>query len=266
MFDPTFNISKYPTCGPKNRFSAVLFIEKEGFNPLFKEVKLAERYDLAIMSCKGQSVVAARRLVDELCGIDSGVPLLVLHDLDKEGFLISQTLTSVSLAAEEADRVRYQFENEINVIDLGLRLNDVKKWKLESESVRFKGGFDLDSIATPDEQAFLRSNRRVELNAFASADFIVWIEAKLKQHGITKLIPDAETLEDAYRRAYQIAELNRQIELLTEDADEKAKLAGIPKTLAKLVRAALKANPAKPWDQAVADIANGQIWVAADDE
>lgn len=60
----------YPTCGPSNRFSAVLFIEKEGFNILFKEVKLAERYDLAIMSTKGQSVVAARRLVDELCGGD----------------------------------------------------------------------------------------------------------------------------------------------------------------------------------------------------
>ena len=26
----------YPTRGPENRFSAILFIEKEGFNPLFE--------------------------------------------------------------------------------------------------------------------------------------------------------------------------------------------------------------------------------------
>ena len=33
----------------------MLFIEKEGFLPLFEAVHLAERYDLAIMSTKGMS-------------------------------------------------------------------------------------------------------------------------------------------------------------------------------------------------------------------
>ena len=55
----------YPTCGPEHRFGAVLFIEKEGFMPLFKKVRLAERYDLAIMSTKGLSVTASRHLVDQ---------------------------------------------------------------------------------------------------------------------------------------------------------------------------------------------------------
>ena len=50
----------YPTLGPKHRFGAILFIEKEGFMPLFEAVQLAERYDLAIMSTKGMSVTAAR--------------------------------------------------------------------------------------------------------------------------------------------------------------------------------------------------------------
>ncbi len=58
---------RYPTLGPGNRFGAILFIEKEGFMPLFKEVRLAERYDLAIMSTKGMSVTAARFLVETLC-------------------------------------------------------------------------------------------------------------------------------------------------------------------------------------------------------
>jgi hypothetical protein len=51
---------RYPTLGPLHRFGALLFIEKEGFMPLFAKAKLAERYDLAIMSTKGQSVIACR--------------------------------------------------------------------------------------------------------------------------------------------------------------------------------------------------------------
>jgi hypothetical protein len=38
----------------------VLFIEKEGFMPLFERVHLAERYEIADMSTKGMSVTAAR--------------------------------------------------------------------------------------------------------------------------------------------------------------------------------------------------------------
>ncbi len=81
----------YPTLGPEHRYGAIFFIEKEGFMPLFKEVKLAERYDLAIMSTKGMSVTASRLLVDRLCA-ESGIPLLVLHDFDKSGFSIVGTL------------------------------------------------------------------------------------------------------------------------------------------------------------------------------
>ena len=65
----------FPTFGPRHRYGAVLFIEKEGFMPLFEAVKLAERYDLAIMSTKGMSVTASRKLVEELCG-RHGIPLL----------------------------------------------------------------------------------------------------------------------------------------------------------------------------------------------
>jgi hypothetical protein len=39
--------------GPRGGFAGVLFCEKEGFNPLFRAVKLADRYDLMIISTKG---------------------------------------------------------------------------------------------------------------------------------------------------------------------------------------------------------------------
>jgi hypothetical protein len=252
--------SEFPTHGPKNRYGAILFIEKEGFHPLFEAVNLAERYDLAIMSTKGQSVVAARRLVDELCYGD--VPVLVLHDMDKEGFLISQRLTSVSADAMEADRIRYEFVNDINVIDMGLRLTDVEEWGLESEQVKFKGGFAGDTITTGGEREFLMSNRRVELNAFASDDFIKWIEGKLAEHGIQKVVPDTKTLEMAYRRAAMIRHVEDGMDELIDDAKEVAEEIRMPGDgmLADRVRRHLKDHPTMPWDKAIMAIYGmGQI-------
>lgn len=254
----SFDMS-FPTRGPTNRISAILFIEKEGFNELFKAVKLAERYDLAIMSSKGQSVIAARRLVDELCAVGVGVPLLVLHDLDKSGLEIRQNLTAVSEAARNSERVRYEFQNDLTVIDLGIRLPDVQEWGLAAEPVRFKGDFGPDSIATPEEQEFLRSNRRVELNAFTSGDFIKWIEAKLKANGIRKVVPDDDTLAVAYRRAYQIASINRHVDDFLEEVERAAGEVAIPPNLAAKIRQTLAKNPSRPWDSVLSEIAEKEM-------
>src|SRR5262249_8548297 len=106
--------TQWPSFAASQRFRAVLYVEKEGFAPLLEEARIAERFDVAVMSCKGQSVTAARMLVDHLCAVGSDVPLLVVHDLDKSGFEISQRLTTVSWEAEEQDRVAYRFQNEID--------------------------------------------------------------------------------------------------------------------------------------------------------
>ncbi len=108
----------FPTCGPRHRYGAVLFIEKEGFMPLFEEVKLAERYDIAIMSTKGMSVTASRRLVEELCARHK-IPLLLLHDFDKSGFSIAGTL--------QRDTRRYAFSSSFEIHDLGLRLGGCRR-------------------------------------------------------------------------------------------------------------------------------------------
>jgi hypothetical protein len=248
----------YPTKGPTHRYSAILFIEKEGFHPLFEEVKLAERYDIGIMSTKGQSVTAARKLVDSLCHVGADVPVLILHDFDAYGLMISKTLVSVSEAAIEMDRVRYEFRNRVNFIDLGLRLEDIEKWSLESESVSCKTLPD-DLPATDEEQEFLLSGQRVELNAFTSEDFITWIESKLKEHGIKKVLPDHKTLQFAYRRAYMIADINHRMESVAEEAREAADDAKIPKQLRKLIEAELAKHPEKPWDLALAEIAEERL-------
>src|SRR6516165_7755189 len=116
--------AKVDTCGPSGSFGAVLFIEKEGFDQHFKAAQIAEKFDLAIMSTKGVSVTAARALVDEMCA-HHDIPLLLLHDFDKAGFSIAGTL--------QRDTRRYEFQNDITAVDLGLGLEDVEAMRLESE-------------------------------------------------------------------------------------------------------------------------------------
>jgi hypothetical protein len=124
LVEATLAEAKVDTCGPRGSFGAVLFVEKEGFDPLLKAAHIAERFDLALMSTKGMSVTAARELADEMCH-DHDIPLLLLHDFDKSGFSIAGTL--------QRDTRRYTFTNEIEVIDLGLGLADVDAMGLESE-------------------------------------------------------------------------------------------------------------------------------------
>jgi hypothetical protein len=257
----------YPTMGPKNRYGAILFVEKEGFMPLFEKVRLAERYDLAIMSTKGMSVTAARQLIDTLCGGEEAIPLLVLRDFDKAGFSIAGTL--------QRDTERYRFTNKVKVFDLGIRLIDVQEYNLVSEgcdlgksdptpNLTLNGATQeeinfLYSDKKPDvykngEQKYLYYGQRVELNAFSSNDLIEWIEAKLKEHGIEKVVPDNQTLTEAYRRAALACVLNRHVESVIDKAKaDVAKL--IPTQLAQKVGKFLEQNPAMPWDCAINEIA-----------
>jgi len=253
--------NKYPTHGPDNRFGAVLFIEKEGFLPLFKKVKLAERFDIAIMSTKGMTVTAARSLAEELCGAH-GVPLLVLRDFDKAGFAIA--------ASFQKDTRRFQYEQDFEVIDLGLRLGDVEEHGLTSEPVSYTAdpcGNLRENGVTEEEIGFLCEGGqghnyygcRVELNAFASDELIAWIESKLKQHGVKKIVPDQDTLRAAYARAIKIATINQAIEDAMEEADEAAETHAMPKTLDRKIRKRLKEDPSQPWDKVVAEEAQKAV-------
>lgn len=264
--DGVFIKVQWPSLAEGQRYQAVLYIEKEGFDPQLREANIADRFDLAIISCKGQSVTAARLYVDHVCRVGGGVPLFVAHDFDKAGFEISQRLTTVSDYALENDLVKYDFKNEIDVTDLGLRLADVRKYDLKSEGCTFKGHFPADSIATPEEQAFLRSHRRVELNAFTAPQFIEWLETGLTQNGLgERLLPDDDVIERAYRRALAVSRVNKAIEDAREEATEKAEAAKVPKSLRQRLKKALKDSP-EAWDKVLYDMARESLLSGGDED
>lgn len=243
------------TSGPALRYRYVLFIEKEGFDELLSKARIAERYDIAILSTKGMSVTAARTLVERLS--ECGVTILVLHDFDESGFTISHTMGN--------DTHRYQFKTQPNTVDLGLRLDDVQEMDLQSERVEYDRKDDprpflMKRGATTKEADFLVREkrhdgkwlgRRVELNAMTSDQFIRWLEAELEAHGVVKFIPDQEALQAAWKRAWRIHRLN---EALAKADQELGEPPPSPPDLKDRVQQYLKEHPALPWDVAVANL------------
>jgi DNA topoisomerase VI subunit B len=250
-----------------HRYGAILFIEKEGWMPAFEKVKLAQRYDIAIMSTKGMSVTAARTLIDELWGRYQ-IPTLVIRDFDKSGFSIVGTL------GRDTDRHKFKYPDRV-LIDLGLRLADIELWNLKSEYVPYKkpkGGGKAknpaDNLrlngATEEEIAFLVSGgspetgyhgQRVELNAFTTDDLIKWIEGKLEANGIKKVVPDQETLENAWRRDVADNYARARIDKAREEGREYADSKVAPANLLRKVRKQLERHRSIPWGAAVAEIA-----------
>jgi hypothetical protein len=235
---------KIATKGPKFRYGALLYIEKEGFIPLLEAAKIPQRYDLALASSKGLSSTSARRLIETL---SSQVKVLVVHDFDKAGFSILGTL--------QRNTRRYTFDRMPEIIDLGLRLKDIRKWKLQSEAVEYYRGSNptcnlQENGATKEEIDFLRT-RRVELNAFTSTQFIAWLEGKLREHNVKKVIPDQATLERAYRRNMTFDLYQQLFNEHRKEIEARVKKMRAPRNLSRQLSAYLKSRPELPWDLAL---------------
>jgi Topoisomerase 6 subunit A/Spo11, Toprim domain len=246
VIDAEFDEAGVSTRGPAGNISAVLFIEKEGFGPLFKAVNLADRHDLMIISTKGVSVTAARRLLDEVCG-GNDIPLLVLHDFDIAGFMIFGTL--------RRDTRRYAFANGVEPIDLGLRLGDIEGLEQEPAAATKTNVGSLrrqlsENGATPQEVEFLLNNR-VELNAMASDQLIELIERKLGEHGIRKVVPDKDLLGDAYQAFHRSKQLRDIFNDAESEFEETETEIDVPKNLETRVRKILKKHNDLRWDDAV---------------
>lgn len=237
------------TVGPLYRYGAVLFIEKEGFDPLLKAVKISERYDIAITSTKGMGNAAECDLLAEIKRY--GIKAYVVHDFDKAGFSILATLRKGIRGSSGTG----------DIVDLGFRLEDIKG--LQREQVVFKKSDPTRNLnkngATEEEIKILydggRYGQRVELNMMTADQFIEWLERKLKEHGIKKVIPDKAILEVAYKRAKFLQGIEaKKEELRKEIAKQKIK---VPKNLSVLIEKRLKKERDIPWDEVIWRIARG---------
>src|SRR5919107_1470478 len=107
---------------PEYVFDKILYVEKEGELPKLQAAWLAERYDMAICSGKGQPTEAVRTLFDRAEGGD--YQLFVFHDADLDGYDIARVM------AEETRRMPGY---SVDVVDIGLTVEDAVEMGLEPE-------------------------------------------------------------------------------------------------------------------------------------
>jgi hypothetical protein len=157
---------------------------------------------------------------------------------------------------------RFSFEHNAKIIDLGLRLPDVRDLDLEASAEdAFDRGGDFAKRqnlqlngATEDEVEFLLT-QRVELNALTSDQLVGFIERKLAEQGIRKVIPQAGLLGDAYRLFVNSARLEKIVEKATKGIEDQDDL-DAPVDLGERVAEYLQQHPESRWDAAVAAIAD----------
>jgi hypothetical protein len=238
----------YPTtAGDGRRYGAVLIVEKTGFDDILAAAKVAERFDVAIISNKGMPVIAMRRLIDEIATRQPDTRFFALTDFDDAGVSIGNALTR--------DReFRYSFRNEIVVERIAVTFEQALDLHAAGLSEPYKPRQidHLVEIGTDDEVIDFLRERRVELNAFTSRQLVDVIEGALA--GLAKVIPGPRTLADAYRRISVNAQIEREVARLRQTTTPGA----VPDDLGAAVGRLLSAQPILSWDQAVAMIARNE--------
>jgi hypothetical protein len=255
---------RYSNASPERRFSGVLFVEKEGFNEAIEESGLLERFDIALASTKGNSVVALRVLIDEMVSRNPEFRVFTMTDFDISGTSIKTTLT-------KDNELRYVFKNDIQTIPICVTWNQAKTLHENglSEPVKFskppnKTDGEIDDAIRAKFLFLIRENdveregarflmyekRRVEINAMTTGEILELIEDAFKEHA-TKVLPDQHHLEGAWKEQLLSAHLEK---VETEIRDELS-LQEMPENLMADIEEILKEDPRKSWDQAVREVA-----------
>jgi DNA topoisomerase VI subunit A len=237
---------RFPTSKPENRIGGILFIEKRGFRNVIAESKLAERFDLGMMSTVGHSNLASRRLIDGLAG--RGIPLYVLHDFDISGFDILAGLTK--------DTDDYEYQNEVKITDL-FTYQDVVEMGLESEPVKGEGNPRerlletlpkevVDFLVPSTSKAW--EGKRVELNAMTNPQLVDLLERKLQAEvdagRLVKVVPDEETLMAAATYFEQVRRIEEYVDVVKKETTTYEP----PTNLYGSTCDTLKKFPERSWD------------------
>ena len=171
----TESIYLQPDFDIRFRYDKALYIEKTGFDGIFKAERIAEKHHMIIVSGQGFGTRAAKALLYHLQG--QGLKLYCLHDLDYSG-------VSIINALREPNE---KFPEPLQIEDLGITLEDMQRYKITPErvSINSKDYAKIDqSRFTPEQQQFFFRPgfvQRVELNAFTTEQVLEIIDRKLSK-------------------------------------------------------------------------------------
>jgi hypothetical protein len=181
---------------PEYLFDKILYVEKEGEWPKIQAARIAERYDMAVVTGKGYATEAARTIFERA---ESGdYQLFVFHDADIDGYNICRTLRQ---------QTRRMPGYNVEVIDLGLTIAAAEEMSLDAEPFERKQSIPIDLVITLDgrERDYFRHQKlRYELNAITPVSRrMEYIEEKLVENGVRpKMIPPEEELQKRASEMY----------------------------------------------------------------
>ena len=236
---------------PAWTFNKVLYIEKEGFLSILKAAKWPERHDCALLTSKGFSTRAVRDFLDLLAeDAQEDITVFAVHDADAYGTMIYQTLQ---------EETRARAKRKVKIINLGLDPWEAEAMGLEPENRESK---EIAAVASyikerPDgaRWADWLQRQRFELNAMTMPQFIAWLDRKIAEHPVPKVIPPIDVVVDEiYGTAESIVREDLLSALKRESGFEDMvtdTMAGIVMPGAERIEAELPAylndNEAAPW-------------------
>ena len=155
------------------KYDKVLYIEKTGFDDIFKAEKIGEKYHMIIVSGQGFATRAAKTILYALQ--NKGLKLYCMHDLDISGVNIFKSFQTTN----------EKFEHPIEIEDLGITIEDVYRYGIKPERVE-KGKNDRDKLLSMSSEYryFFDGGtyyNRVELNAFSTEQILEIMDRKLSK-------------------------------------------------------------------------------------
>ena len=251
----TISVANYER--PEWTFNKILYSEKEGFFTILKDAKFPERFDCALLTSKGYASRAVKDLFDFLGDTDEEILFFCIHDADAAGTKIYETLQDGTMA-RPGRRVR--------VVNLGLDPEEAMEMGLEVETAERSVSRRPVAGYLSDEWREWLQDKRVELNAMTSPQFLQWLEAKIAAHGVRKVVPDNQVMRKTLQAevnaltARQVQEqilreggydqrVRRAIQAVAPILDREAS------TLRRVVADQLDIDGEAHWSQPVRDVA-----------
>jgi len=177
----TFEVDQYVF--PEHEYNKILYIEKKGLWHTIKAANLHKKYDMAVIAGEGYASEAIRILLEK-AQVGQDYTIFVLHDADPDGYNIARTIQ---------DKTKRMPDHNIEVIDLGLNIQDAVDMGLQSETFTRKKelaqDLDLKNIESQYFGGKLQASgtkkswicKRVELNAMSAGQLVDYIDEGISQ-------------------------------------------------------------------------------------
>jgi hypothetical protein len=267
-----------PTSGLENRVAMWLYCEKLGVNDGIIADGTIDRRELAVASCQGFGVEAAIRTA--AWHAQRGVPVGILTDWDIAGLNIARRFSEAVLE-----------QTGVRPIHLGLRLEHLRVvlgWRqeqdgqrhsleemLEEQELSYDPNLQLDALIGAGfldevEKRVMDPRRtvgrrwllrRIELNNLTPEERSRFVEMRLDQEGIGRVLPPDRVLERNWTRVWRVLNLRMAAEAVQQDRRPPSppRPADPLANLRAKVRALQRRRRDRPWDLAEAEVVE-QAW------